>query len=178
MAEVTGNIYTGRLYYASAAGGFGPTLIIGDDHGAPSLAIDADGFGHLLCTTGPNTGVEDVLYLRSANPVVAVGEGAPPAAVPDRRLHAAPNPFEDAIIFRMEGAGASGSTGHGIRIYDVCGRHVRDLLAPPGVAGSGTITWDGRDDRGALVPPGVYFARPAAEDSEGARPLKVVRDGL
>src|SRR5439155_469583 len=47
-----------------------------------------------------------------------------------------------------------------LAFYDVRGRRVRDLV--PGLAmraGSHAATWDGRDDHGRRLGPGVYFAR-------------------
>jgi flagellar hook assembly protein FlgD len=44
-----------------------------------------------------------------------------------------------------------------LRFYDVRGRVVRSLvdgLVPPGRY---QVSWDGKDDRGAAVAPGVYF---------------------
>jgi hypothetical protein len=43
-----------------------------------------------------------------------------------------------------------------LRVIDLSGRVVRTLLAGP-VAGSGSVTWDGRDDAGNPVPAGGYF---------------------
>ncbi len=48
----------------------------------------------------------------------------------------------------------------GLAVYDVSGRRVKNLLA--GVENhstSGEVLWDGRDDRGARVPGGVYWVR-------------------
>jgi hypothetical protein len=43
-------------------------------------------------------------------------------------------------------------------LYDVRGRRIRRLFDGPGAL-RGRTTWDGRDDRGDLAPPGLYFAR-------------------
>ncbi len=51
----------------------------------------------------------------------------------------------------------SGADATHIRIYDVSGRRVRTLWLASG--GRGTATWDGRDERGRVVPAGLYFAR-------------------
>ena len=45
-----------------------------------------------------------------------------------------------------------------VEIYDVRGRVVRALALAP-EAGSGSVTWDGRDATGAPVASGVYFVR-------------------
>ena len=43
-------------------------------------------------------------------------------------------------------------------IYDVAGRLVRRLASGPMDPGSYTVLWDGTDDRGQTVAPGVYFS--------------------
>ncbi|MFC1799583.1 FlgD immunoglobulin-like domain containing protein [Candidatus Eisenbacteria bacterium] len=44
-------------------------------------------------------------------------------------------------------------------VYDVTGRELRCLIDGLAPAGNHTITWDGRDESGATVSPGVYFYR-------------------
>ncbi len=46
-----------------------------------------------------------------------------------------------------------------LAIYDVQGRQVRSLVEGAVPAGRHTIDWDGRDDAGAPVASGIYFAR-------------------
>ncbi len=53
-----------------------------------------------------------------------------------------------------------------VEIADVSGRRVRALLDGVQPAGDGAATWDGRDDRGARVRPGVYLVR---FEADGAR---------
>jgi hypothetical protein len=156
-AEVSGNIYTGNLFYASAANGWDPVLIVGTDHGQPSLAVDGAGFGHFVCTTGPNTGVEDVIYLRSTHPIVGVMDPGP--VLGGTRWSAAPNPFASSVVLSRRGAPAGGTIGPiDVQILDVSGRIVRTLTGRARAPGSAGAVWDGRDDRGIPVPPGVYYA--------------------
>jgi hypothetical protein len=42
-------------------------------------------------------------------------------------------------------------------VYDVRGRHVRAVARGPFPAGSSSVAWDGADDRGHRVSPGIYF---------------------
>lgn len=44
-------------------------------------------------------------------------------------------------------------------IFDAAGRAVRRLAQGRYPAGSRAVSWDGRDDAGAAVPPGVYLVR-------------------
>lgn len=76
-----GNFFTGRIFHASARTGWSPTLVIGTDHFTPSLAIDAQGRGHLVCSTGPNTGIPLVVLdvagrtVRRLTPTTGTGGG-------------------------------------------------------------------------------------------------------
>ena len=69
-----------------------------------------------------------------------------------------PNPFSSATVIP-----ASGSRT--IFVFDVQGRLIRELPAV-----KDQVTWDGRDERGVLVPAGTYFYR-----SAGSPVLRMVR---
>jgi hypothetical protein len=71
-------------------------------------------------------------------------------------LPSRPNPMFDTatILFSLEAAGPAR-----LAIYDVQGRLVRRLAAGMRPAGLHTILWDGRNDRGAQMPSGIYFYR-------------------
>lgn len=62
-----------------------------------------------------------------------------------------------------------------VGIYDLGGRRVRQLVAEQRAAGAYADTWDGRDDGGNTVPPGLYLCRVAAEaDSDNIVDVKVI----
>ena len=44
-----------------------------------------------------------------------------------------------------------------LQIFDLSGRVIREVVATPAVSGSFETAWDGRDNAGAVVPPGVYL---------------------
>ena len=46
-----------------------------------------------------------------------------------------------------------------ISVLDLSGRRVRQLLAAPQAGGSFTVTWDGEDEGGVKVTPGIYLVR-------------------
>ena len=46
-----------------------------------------------------------------------------------------------------------------IEIFDLSGRRVRELIVAPRAAGVYRETWDGRDEVGARVAPGLYLCR-------------------
>ncbi|MBT3343152.1 MAG: hypothetical protein HN404_09135 [Gemmatimonadetes bacterium] len=53
-----------------------------------------------------------------------------------------------------------------VEIHDLSGRAIRSLEAPTGVAGRIPIEWDGTDNEGNLVPPGIYLYRLTAADDD------------
>ena len=46
-----------------------------------------------------------------------------------------------------------------VEIFDLSGRRVRQLVSQLRPAGFYSEIWDGRDEQGALVPPGLYLCR-------------------
>jgi hypothetical protein len=92
----------------------------------------------------------------------------PPDAVGFR---AAPNPFATSSVFRY----ALAAREHvELTIYDVQGRAVRTLVNGTEVAGPHAVAWDGRNDAGVTLSPGVYLARLSV--GETVRAEKLVRD--
>ncbi len=86
-----------------------------------------------------------------------------PVTLPVAALQAWPNPF--ARTLHVSGAPGEGAPER-VEIYDVRGRRVRTLAAA-----SGDLLWNGEDDRGRSLAPGVYFLRIPSS----ARAIRVVR---
>src|SRR5262249_8093850 len=59
--------------------------------------------------------------------------------------------------------------------YDVNGRLVRTLWSGEMDAGLRTITWDGKSDRGARAPGGIYFLRFESASQRSVRRLAILR---
>jgi len=80
----------------------------------------------------------------------------PDAALVEIRLQASPNPFNarTKVHFALPQAGQAT-----LAVYDLKGRRVRTLLDGPIRAGKHSVSWDGRDGRGADVASGVYLYR-------------------
>jgi hypothetical protein len=91
-------------------------------------------------------------------PVDMAGSPPPPPALPvlTQLARAMPNPFthEVSIAFGLAARGPAE-----LAIYAVDGRRVRTLARGELAPGAYTRTWDGRDERGAAVAAGVYYAR-------------------
>lgn len=83
-----------------------------------------------------------------------------------------PNPMVSAttIAYRTGAAGRVRA-----RIYDETGRWVRTVVDQQVPAGEHAIAWDGKDDSGGAVAPGVYFYQVSLEDRSSTGKLIVVR---
>lgn len=73
-----------------------------------------------------------------------------------------PNPFNAGTTIPIQIAG-DGSRSARLDIIDLLGRRVRTLLDEAAASGAHQIFWDGRNDDGAPVASGVYFARLAVD---------------
>jgi hypothetical protein len=85
---------------------------------------------------------------------------------------AAPNPVKAGTVIRYDIPVTSKVL---IRVYDVSGRMVRELLNAKVPLGTHSVVWDGRDGEGHLMPAGVYFTRMVAGDFTEAKKLVVLR---
>ena len=90
--------------------------------------------------------------LTSGNGTVSVGD---PVAV-DFLAPPTPNPFRGQASFRF-GLARSGEVQ--LDLFDVSGRRVRSLASGMLAAGEHFTAWDGRDQHGNAVKPGVFFVR-------------------
>ncbi len=81
-----------------------------------------------------------------------------PAGVPaGARLAVSPNPFRTSTAISLQLA-ANGPAQ--VLVFDATGRLVRVLSAPRSLLPNPhSLSWDGRDQTGAVVPAGVYFAQ-------------------
>ena len=67
-----------------------------------------------------------------------------------------PNPFFEGTTFELTMPRTGNVT---IVVYDVIGRHVRTLIAnEKREAGVHPVDWDGKDESGSKVLPGMYLA--------------------
>ena len=83
-----------------------------------------------------------------------------------------PNPFASATNIRFAIPEAKPVT---LKIYNVEGRLVRDLVDRTMPAGRHEVTWDGRDATGSRVTSGVYFYRFAAGSFEAEKKMVVLQ---
>ncbi|MCB9517276.1 MAG: hypothetical protein H6693_13885 [Candidatus Latescibacteria bacterium] len=70
-----------------------------------------------------------------------------------------PNPFNPETRLALEADAEAVGRPLAIDVYDAAGRHVRRLFSGRLETLRFELQWDGRDDRGATLPSGAYFAR-------------------
>lgn len=104
------------------------------------------------CRTGPANTTSYSNDIRGSDATVSV----PPVPRAMAPLFARPNPSRDQFAVNFE---LSAPAMVSLRIYDVSGRRVARLLDGKLLAGSQHILWDGRNNAGARVAPGVYLLR-------------------
>ncbi|MHB8078662.1 MAG: lamin tail domain-containing protein [Candidatus Krumholzibacteriia bacterium] len=150
-----GRAFADRLQLADSAGTVLDCVVIGAD----GLAVPAGRSlerawlrprGHPARNWGPSSAAA------GATPGCpnALSLAAPPAAAPALR----PNPFVPAAgaVLHVQFALAGPECAWEARIFDLWGRHVRDLGGDALGPGARDAVWDGRDDDGEAVASGGY----------------------
>ncbi len=89
-----------------------------------------------------------------------------------RLMTASPNPFNPATTIEFEIAEPGIAS---LRVYDVSGRMIRNLVDGPLPAGMHEVMWNGRDENGAMVTSGVYFYRLSAGEIVQTRKMVLLR---
>ena len=82
-----------------------------------------------------------------------------------------PNPFRAATAIRCDVPAAAPAGRVLVQVSDLRGRSVRTLADREMGPGAYSLTWDGRDDRGARLPAGVYLCRAVGTTGTAARKL-------
>jgi hypothetical protein len=83
-----------------------------------------------------------------------------------------PNPFTKETVLEYE---VRKSCGVDLAIYGIAGRRVRTLVSGVVAVGRHTVSWDGGDDAGRILPSGVYFATLRAGGTLTTRKMIMVR---
>lgn len=106
--------------------------------------------------------------------LVIFGVGLIDKVLDKTRITVAPNPFSpdgdgrfDKVQFHYELAKLGIPQSVTLRIFDLTGRPLRQVeLAQK--SGTHLLEWDGRDDEGKIVPPGLYLFQIEVDSGEGA----------
>lgn len=121
------------------------------DLGWAGTRTDDGGYIVAGMTSSYGVGIDAYLVKTDANGVIGIQE-PPHPVVRSTALRCEPNPFKTAINLRPAADGPSR-----ISIHDAAGRCVR--VMPVGGEPPAVSVWDGTDDTGRPLPPGVYVVR-------------------
>jgi len=119
--------------------------------------------------SGTGSGPGSIRRIRYAAPVAAT---APPGGALEFRAPY-PSPARDlvALDYRL-----AADASVRLTVYDVAGRAIRSLIvAAAEPAGEHHVVWDGRDDAGRAVGPGLYLARLSVAGAALERRLVLTR---
>ncbi len=119
-------------------------------------------------------GTENVLVFLSEVPLEHFVLASPPATAPSRVALSAPrpNPAREGTTLDLSLPAPARAT---VAVYDLAGRRVRALADGPLPAGTTALRWDGRDDRGTALEPGLYFVRLASGRDVATRRVVLAR---
>jgi flagellar hook capping protein FlgD len=160
IPEVVGYVDNGGLLYVQIRDALTGAVQFTSTTGIQDVYLDGWTVYLLNLDTNPSdleimaTGAGMVLVIDYAG-VVAVPATAAP--VTDETLSPAyPNPFDSqmSLTYSLAMPGRAG-----VEVYDVAGRLVRRLGGDRVAAGEHRVEWDGRDDSGRALEPGMYFYR-------------------
>ena len=93
-------------------------------------------------------------FAAPSGPTVGIADSGLPTTL--QFYPGAPNPFRSATMLRFA---LPVDSKVELSVYDVTGRRVRSLADHTFDAGIHTIRWNGRDDAGRTLPPGLYLTR-------------------
>ncbi|MEO0131398.1 MAG: FlgD immunoglobulin-like domain containing protein [candidate division WOR-3 bacterium] len=128
-------------------------LRAGPNDTAPSEAVYADFIVRAYGRTGSPAGgtfVVDSMYFNRITG--AVEEGFP--SIINSPIEISPNPFfyHTSVSYNIPNDAA-----HTIKVYDATGKVVRVLSPNEKTKGQWYSVWDGRNEQGEILPPGIYF---------------------
>lgn len=110
-------------------------------------------------------------FLAVACAILAAASFLAPAA------HAVyPNPFKDGdrVFFQLSMPKAAKIK---IQVFDLLGRPIKVLMDGEAPEGTRDIEWDGRDETGTAVPPGIFICV-LFSDGVAVKSVKVVKIGF
>jgi hypothetical protein len=101
---------------------------------------------------------------------------APRVTAADISIENRPNPFGSRVEITYSLPGEYGKSVHAsIRVYDVGGRQVANLLEGSRSPGADRLSWDGTHMGGGPAPSGIYFIELTAGDSRVVKKLALTR---
>jgi hypothetical protein len=152
--------------YGSAGPDFSGAVFIGYTIGT-GLDVSSDTYDYYHVTATDFAGNEG--DASTVENTFAGVDGIPAAYALGRNQ---PNPFQASTSVSFD-APVAGRVA--LEVIDVKGRVVRTLVDDIMPAGRRSAVWDGRDEAGARVGPGVYFMRMSAGEFTANRKVMVLR---
>ena len=163
---------------------------IGPDHTIDADRLDQGSRGNannIYCggkAFTPSTNASSVSYSGAATGVeiaVPSGCGAVPVladlvvgGLPTETMafQSAPHPFVEhtRLLYTLPRAGQVS-----LNVYSIAGRRIRQLMSGPQRPGQYSVFWDGRDDGGLQVGPGVYLCKIRTDEGDQTWRLLRVR---
>lgn len=119
----------------------------------------------------PNTGAAWIATATGLNRFDPNYVTPPPPPLPYLQAHVYPNPVPIANLIGTSLHITGNAPSYGGRVYGVDGRMIRRLSA----TSNGELLWDGRDESGALVRPGLYFIRVDAGGRQATARVTLLR---
>ena len=86
--------------------------------------------------------------------------------------HNYPNPFNPQTTFTFRIPQDAFVT---IRIYDILGNYIKEIMAEEKKAGCYNMTWDGRDNHGEAVPTGLYIYHMRANSFSASKKMTIIK---
>jgi hypothetical protein len=145
-----------------------------EDYAAMNLGLTFAGIEPGEWGDAPDPGPDDPIlgYLvEYETGVTGIGDGVPPSDRLTVRQNV-PNPFGHSTSIAYSHGSPARVT---VNIYDLRGRLVRCVRDRVEAGGSYSISWDGRDAWGMLVPAGLYMYAVHADKEETRRKLLLIR---
>jgi hypothetical protein len=161
-------VYAGTAngVYVSTAGGGGWTPM-NDGLEYPAVTDLRVGADHYLYASTNGTG----MYRWHIN--TGISERSMSGG--SRLSSAYPNPMRGDVTFSITRSSTGGhvmTQSEELRVYDVNGRLIKSLpISFASGQATSSITWNGKDETGNLLPAGVYFYRLASGDPKGIKTL-------
>ena len=122
----------------------------------------------------PKIGLAKLVARDASNQPVRIAAGGPvaDAVLTTGLMPAAPNPFQGtaSLGFSLARGGVVN-----LSIISVDGRRVKTLFAGTREAGAYHVTWNGTDDNGNRVQPGVFYARLSTPSGHFSRAITFLR---
>jgi len=91
------------------------------------------------------------------------------------QVGAAPNPFNPSTKIEYGIPAEAGTVAVSLRVFDIAGRLVRDLVDGQRAPGLYQATWDGKDNAGNVASTGIYFIQMHAGSWSGVHKVTLVK---